>query len=128
MVTLEHIGWGVFAITWILIFSKGIRSNRRVAIMLVVTGIFACEALIIRDYYHREFDNEADYLISPFISAFLYSLLRFLFKSIKGVEPTFVGQHSWNWFDEEDGRNMTFFDVIVFLVPFWAGVYYPMIM
>lgn len=127
MDSIENIGWGVFFITYFLISAKLVRSNRRVVILLFYTGIIACGALIIRPYHHTEKVNEADRLISPFISILLYAILRFFFKRTKGIEPTFTGFYSLDWFDKEEGRNMTFFDVVVFMGPFLAGVLFPAI-
>lgn len=123
--TLNISGLIVTGIIALLGFGKKLRSNKRLAILFVITSIVAIVGLILRnDVVEQRISNPADSLISPLAYVLCYAGLRQMFKAVYKMEPTY---QRYRWYDKEDGRKQNVLDVLVHIFPLMVAVFVPFI-
>jgi len=122
---ISIIGFVIAAIIAVCGFMKLLRSDRVLFFLFPITLIIAVIGLIIRSDNTRMVNgNAADMLLSPFIYVASYTLLRYVYKRIYKVEPTY---ERYNWFDYEDGRKQNWLDVLVHLIPLMLCMTLPFV-
>lgn len=105
-------------------FMQWLRSARILRPLLVLTGSLALMATILRTPGNTRL-NCWDGLMGPFIYTALFALARFLYKRSTGREPAY---YLFAWYDPEEGRSQDLGDLVVHVVPMFAGIVVPLML
>lgn len=119
------IGIGITGVLGFLSTIKLIRNNTILIILFLITISISIFGLTIRDQVPvLKGGHPADTLFGPLILIAAYSILRYVYKRIYKMEPTY--DHLWK-FDFGDNRELKPLDIIVHLIPFLMGMILPLI-
>ncbi|MEZ4755789.1 MAG: hypothetical protein R2817_03055 [Flavobacteriales bacterium] len=104
-------------------FMKWLRNDRRLVVLLLLTGVLAVVGITGRMPENPRL-NAWDGLLGPFAYVASYASLRYLYKRIFRREPTYC---RGSWYDWEEGRRQNWFDVAVHVLPMMIGLGLPVI-
>lgn len=113
--TLLIIGLGASGTLAIYGYLKMLRSDKLLFILTVLSAIFGIIGLGLRSEATEMVNgNGATAMISPFVYIVSYAMLRWIYKKIYKMEPTY---NRSSWYDHEEGRKQNWLDVIVHIIP-----------
>jgi hypothetical protein len=123
--TLNISGLIITGVIAVLGFGKKLRSDKRLAILFVITCMVAIIGLILRnEVVEHKISNPADSLICPLAYVLCYAGLRQIFKAVYKMEPTY---QRYSWYDQEEGRKQNVLDVVVHVFPLMVAIFVPAI-
>jgi hypothetical protein len=110
-----YIGVVPMFIVFMLISDKKLRNSKSLNIAALLTFPFALLGFWLTI-------PEAAMFAGAFVYVAGYACLRFLFKKIYNIEPTY---NRGAWYDAEEGRKQNWFDVVVFILPLMSSMVVP---
>jgi hypothetical protein len=114
--TAKTLGFILWFVVVMLGFSKKLRDNKRVIIILILTSLVSIYPIFlkIQGLPFSGHSRGSDFLFAPFIYMLTYGLLRWLYKRVYNREPTY---YRAAWYDPEEHRKQNVFDVVVYVIP-----------
>jgi hypothetical protein len=119
-------GYGEALILSAVLVPKLMRSKKVFIIAFTISLITAIIGFIISSNKNvLRIPNSYDFLYVPIVYMVCYNLLRVLYIKIYNCEPTY---NRSSWYDPGDGRRQNWLDVIVYVVPIFISLGFPIIL
>ena len=120
------LGYGEALILSAVLVPKLMRSKKIFIIAFTISLITAITGFIISSNKNvLRIPNSYDFLYVPIVYMICYNLLRLLYIKIYNREPTY---NRSSWYDPEDGRRQNWLDVIVYVIPIFVSLGFPIIL
>jgi hypothetical protein len=124
--TILFIGYFFTAALWFAGFSKMLRSENVIKIVLVLAVVLAIFGVLLRNPQTKmTLGNAADTFFGPLIYILTYAFFRFTYRKKYGVEPTY---NRASWYDPQEGREQNLFDLVVFIIPMVLSILVPLLL
>ena len=122
--TLFFIGCIPTGLLVLLGFAKVLRNDRLIKKIIVLALLFASLGFFIQVEDKDVGPGFAPAtLAAPLVYILSYTILRFIYKSLYKVEPTY---NRSSWYDHEDNRRQNWLDVFVHLFPWLFSLIFPL--
>ena len=123
----QILGFILYFVVGMLGFLKKLRNDRIIFILIKSTGLISVYAIFLKiqglPFIGRVRDSDALFL--PFIYLLTYAVLRHFYKKTYNREPTY---NRTSWYDSDEGRELNFFDVAVFILPPFFSILFPVLL
>jgi hypothetical protein len=122
--TIFYIGYIPTGILAVLGFMKVLRNDKLIKTTFILALLFAILGFFIGI---KDDDIGSGFAPAVFAAPLVYilsfTLLRFLYKVLYRVEPTY---NRASWYDEGDKRKQNWFDVLVHVLPMLLSFVFPL--
>jgi uncharacterized membrane protein YfhO len=122
--TIFYIGYIPTGILALLGFMKVLRNDKLIKTIFILALHFAILGFFINikdDEIASGFTPAV--FAAPLVYILSFALLRFLYKALYRVEPTY---NRVSWYDEGDKREQNWFDVLVHILPMLLSFVFPL--